>query len=128
MRTKRSSKPKVARTTFAAYLRGRLVGVWIGLDGEADLYAGDDVPLPLRVAFTIGATSKRYAPVLTERQVERKVTDLLDLARQVEEVEVGDDPGSSPPPPPAVPVTVVVEETQKVKPTPWIGDPLLSSA
>lgn len=124
---RRKKHPKVAKTVFGAYLRARLVGASIGLDGEADLYASDDVPLPLRVAFAVGVASKRRAPIMTEGQVERKVAELLDLRRLVDELEGGDDSkgGSTPPPPPPpVAVPVVATASARVRPTPWIGDPL----
>lgn len=122
---RRKPKPRVANNVFSAYLRGRLVGPGIGLDGEADLYADETLPVQIRVAFAIGATARRRAPILSEREVDRAVRDRLDLAAIVAAVERDerddDGPGCSPPP---VPVPMAVEETQKVRPTPWIGDPL----
>lgn len=119
---RRPKRPHPVKTPFSAYLRGRLVGASIGLPGEGDLYSSDDVPLPLRVAFALGATSKKRGLILSAAQVERKVTDLLDLAQLVEQVERDDDPGLDGSPPPPVPV--VDEKTERMRSTKWIGDPL----
>lgn len=103
--------------------RGKLIGLGIGLDGEAALY-GDEVPLHLRDAFAIGVASKPHAPILAARQVERKTAELVDLAELVAEVEGDDYPGSGTPPAAPPPGGVGVEETARVQTTRWIGDPL----
>jgi len=121
---RRKPKPRPAKSVFSAYLRGRMVGASIGLPGEADLYLDEQVPIDIRVAFALGATSKRRAKILSESELERAVRDRLDLARLVDEVE-GGGPGSSSPLPPVAPaVPVGVEEAARVRRTPWIGDPL----
>lgn len=134
---KRPKRPRVARSEYSAFLRGRLCGLALGLGDpeEPDLYADEEVPLRLRVAFTIGATSKRRAPILSEAALRRKVDELVDLAEMVAGVEVGelpailaqvesDDPGSSTPPAAPPPAGVGVEETARLHTTRWIGDPL----
>lgn len=123
---RRSKSPRLAGSPFSAYLRGRLVGLGIGLPGEADLYASDDVPAQIRVAFALGVSSKRRAPIMAEREVAQAVRDRVDIAAMVAQVEGDDDPpGGGPPPaapPPAVPVPV--EGTSRLGSRRWIGDPL----
>lgn len=124
---RRPKRPKVARSEFSAYLRGRVCGLGLG-DGEAELYTSDEVPVRLRVAFTIGATSKKRAPVLSESELNRQIIVMLDLAAIVAQVEGDDDPGTGTPlaaPPRGV---LGVEETARLHTTRWIGDPLPSSA
>lgn len=119
---KRPKRPRVAANEYGGYLRGRLVGAGIGLDREADLYASDEVPLRLRVAFGLGVAARKRSPILGEAALLRKVAELVDLAGLVAEVE-GDDPGSSTPPA-APPPAVAGEETARLHTTRWIGDPL----
>lgn len=125
---KRAKRPKVAGSVMSAYLRGRLVGLQLGLQGEAELYSDEAVALALRVAFAVGVASKRHAPVMSERQVRQKVDDLLDLAEMVAEVEGGDDDPGSSTPPAAVSAGVGIEETARLHSTRWIGDPLPSTS
>lgn len=121
---RRPKRPKLSRTEYSSYLRGRVCGAGIGEEGEPHLYSDELVPLSIRVAWTIGVTAKRHAPILSAAQVERAVRDRLDLAAIVASVERDDDPGSSSPPPPVAPVPVVDEETARVELRRWIGDPL----
>ena len=100
---KRPKTPRIARSIYSCYLRGKLVAARIGEEGEAALYASDNVPMALRVAFAIGSTSKRRARVMSESEVDQAVRDRLDLSALVERVEGDDDPGTSPAAPPAVP-------------------------
>lgn len=123
---KRPKRPRVATSTYSAYLRGRLVALGLGLDREAELYS-DGAPIDLRVAFAVGVASKRHAPILPMRELARQVGELVDLAGLVAEVE-GDDPGSSTPPAAPPPAGVGVEQTARLPMTRWIGDPLPSSA
>lgn len=125
---RRERRPKVATTLYGSYLRGKLVGLGLGLglDGEAALYGDEAVPVEIRTAFAIGVAAKRHAPILAARQVERKTAELVDLAELVAEVEGDDDPGSGTPPAAPPPGGVGVEETARVQTTRWIGDPLPS--
>lgn len=112
-------RPKVARNAFSAYLRGRMTGAGIGEGGEAELYADEALPLAIRVAFAIGLSSKRRAPILAAHQVERKVAELVDLAAMVAHLERDDDPEGGPSTPPAaqVPVVPVVAGVQSTSRT-----------
>lgn len=121
---KRPKTPRVARSIYSCYLRGKLVAARIGEEGEGALYASDNVPMALRVAFALGATSKRRAPVMSESEVDQAVRDRLDLSAMVAEVEGGDDPGSSTPPPV---VRVLAEQTVRLQ-VRAIGDPLPSTS
>lgn len=118
-RREKTKFPRLARP-FSSYLRGRLAHLLP--PAEAQAYASDE-RIEHQVAFALGATTKRRAPIMTEAQLERAVRDRLDLLRLVAEVERDDGPqGGSPPP---VPVPLGVEQTATVR---WIGEPLPSSA
>lgn len=88
---KRPRRPRVATSTYSAYLRARVCALGIGEAGEPTLYSDDEVPLRLRVAFAVGLASKRRAPVLSESELARQVGELVDLSVLVAEVEA-DDP------------------------------------
>lgn len=122
---RRPRRPRLATTEYGSYLRGRLVGAGIGIDGEADLYDAEAVPLRVRVAFGVGAAARKRSRVLAEVALRRKVAELLDLSAIVAQVEAADDPGSSTPP--AVPASVGVEQTARL-PVRAIGDPLPSTS
>ena len=80
---------------YSAYLRGKVCALGIGDQGEAALYADEKIPVRLRLAFTIGVTSKRRAPLLSESELERQVVGRLDLAKIVAELERDDSPPQS---------------------------------
>lgn len=119
-RREKTKFPRLARP-FSSYLRGRIAHLLP--PAEAQAYASDE-RIEHQVAFALGATSKKRAPIMTEAQLDRAVRDRVDIAAMVAEVERDDDPGSSSTPPPPVPV--VDEETHRVRPVKWIGDPLPS--
>lgn len=123
-KTKRTRKPERVTSPYGAYARGRMRSACLLDDVTAAVYLGDDQPMSHRVAFVLGALAECDAPLLSEVDLLREVTLRLKPEDPASDTSSG---GTTPPaaPPPAVPVAMTGgEETERVRPARWIGDPL----
>lgn len=97
---------------FVAYMRGRVRPV-LSTEEVQRYMTGD---LPVLVGFVLGSiAAESEAPLPAEAEVDAEVARRL--------LHESATPASTPP---AVPVAVDAEETQRVRPAQWVGEPLPS--